>query len=246
MHRDNPAEYAELILAVFLHLQSKYGFVPNALEVELEPANAIMNGTQLGKCLVAAGDKLAAHGFHPDFIAPSDPGIDSSIALYDDMVKVPRALDYLTDFCYHRYWGGELSDLVSRAVRDGKRTAMLEYWGHENYQVLHEDLKNGLNSAWQQGSLRGIYDVDETDPKHPIVKINGVTKYTMLYYKYVRRGAIRIKATSNNSNFDPIAFINRNGSYTLVTKASSGGSFSIAGLPEGTYAIRYTTSTPIS
>ena len=68
------------------------------------------------------------------------------------------------------------------------------------------------------------------------------TKFLRQYFKYIRRGAVRIGAASTNASFDPVAFINAGGQYVVVVKAAAGGSFSIAGLPAGTYGIKYTTS----
>ena len=38
-------------------------------------------------------------------------------------------------------------------------------------------------------------------------------------------------------SFDPLAFINANGTYVVVVKADTPGSFSIENLPPGTYGI---------
>lgn len=36
-HRDTPAEYGEIILVTFPRVRQKYGWVPNAVEISLEP-----------------------------------------------------------------------------------------------------------------------------------------------------------------------------------------------------------------
>ena len=69
------------------------------------------------------------------------------------------------------------------------------------------------------------------------------TKFTRQYYKFIRKGALRIDAVSNNTAFDPLAFINTNGKYVVVVNAGASGSFSLQGLPVGTYGIFYTTAT---
>ena len=49
IHND-PAEYAEFVLATYLHLQEKYGWVPDLWEVLLEPDNVSQwNGRLLGR-----------------------------------------------------------------------------------------------------------------------------------------------------------------------------------------------------
>jgi hypothetical protein len=61
------------------------------------------------------------------------------------------------------------------------------------------------------------------------------------YFKYIRRGAVRIEATSTKGDFDPVAFINTNSGYVVVVDAATGGQFTIIGLPAGRYGIQYTT-----
>jgi len=72
--------------------------------------------------------------------------------------------------------------------------------------------------------------------------LNDKTKFTRQYYRFVRTGAIRIQAVSQENIFDPLAFINKNGSYVVVIKCDAGGDFSIGGLAAGTYGIKYTTT----
>jgi hypothetical protein len=66
-------------------------------------------------------------------------------------------------------------------------------------------------------------------------------KFLRQYFKFIRAGAIRIEASSQDPPFDPLAFINKDGKYVVVLKAAKGGSFSIEGLPPGKYGIKYTT-----
>ena len=125
---------------------------------------------------------------------------------------------------------------------------MLEHMG-STYQDLHNDLKLGRNSAWQQYTLAycsgdnggSYYWVDQSNPNNPVVKMGSRTKFLRQYFKFIRSGAVRIGATGDNSNFDPLAFINKNGTYVVVVKASQAGSFTVQGLPAGVYGIKYTT-----
>jgi hypothetical protein len=65
LHKEAPAEYAEFLLTAFQHIESRYGWTPDAVEIVLEPDNAVWSGTQIGTALVAAGDRLAAAGYRP-------------------------------------------------------------------------------------------------------------------------------------------------------------------------------------
>jgi len=243
---DDPAEYAEFILAVYLHLQSEYGWVPDTVEVLLEPDNVSQwNGTLIGQAIVATAAKLVANGFTPWFVAPSNTNMANAITYFDQMIAVPGALSYLEEFSYHRYGGvspANLQAIADRAATYSVNTSMLEWWFNVSHQTLHEDVKIGVNSAWQGKVISGHFDIDDSDPENPTVEINNVTKFMRQYFRYIRAGAVRIEATSDDGAFDPLAFINTNDVYVVVVKSDGADNISIDGLPANRYGIRYTTS----
>ncbi len=264
-HANNPEEYAEFILAVFQHMDTKYGFTPDAVEVILEPdhmgiSSGWNSGTTVGNALVAAAKRLEANGYTPDFIAPSTKAMSNAAGYIDQIMQVADTAKYLTAISYHRYSGvsqTHLKNITDRATQYGLDTAMLEWWDPPNsHNTLHEDLKIGNNSAWQIGSMAEERSPDQslaltvidtqTNPNNPTVQINDGVKLIRQYLKYIKPGAVRIDASTNNSNLDPLAFINANGNYVVVVKATAGGSFSIDNLPTGTYGIYYTTGSTSS
>jgi O-glycosyl hydrolase len=245
-HHDDPEEYAEFMLAAFLHMHETYGWVPDTIEVLLEPDNVSQwNGTLLGRTIVATQARLQANGFAPRFIAPSNTNMGRAVSYFDAMIQIPGVLAHLEEFSYHRYGGvsdANLQAIASRAVQHNLRTSMLEWWnGNNGYKILHKDLSMGRNSAWQQAVVNGHYDIDDGNPDNPVIRIKRATKFTRQYFKFIRRGAVRTTATSSTGIFDPLAFINADGGYVVVVKAASRGTFLIEGLPAGTYGIKYTT-----
>jgi hypothetical protein len=252
-----PQEYAELIEAAFIHLNSTYGWVPDAVEALLEADNQtspdpIWNATMVGNSIVAAQARLARHGWNPRFIAPSTTACQNAAGWYNTMkANVPASIQYIDELSYHRYGGCSQTDLdgiLAAARADGNWTSMLEMIG-ANYVQLHQDLKAG-NVAWQQYTLG--YDSANGDKGGAYYLVNHAThkvtissnmKLLRQYFKYIRRGAVRISATSNNAAFDPVAFINANGKYVVVVKTTTAGSFNVVGLPAGSYGIKYTVST---
>jgi len=253
-HKNNPSEYAEFVLATYQHMQTKYGFVPNSWEIILEPDTALASWSeaQVAQAVKAAGDRLTANGFVPNFVAPSTTSAAAAPAYIDQIAQTTGAMPYVSEFSYHRYCCASLSVLQSitmRAATYGKQTAMLEWIGAD-YNTLHEDLKFGRNSSWQQFTFgfpnepdngAQYYLINDTNPNNPIITIGSRTKLLRQYFKFIRSGAQRIEALTGNQNFDPLAFINANGKYVVVVKASAGGSFNIHTLPAGTYGIKYTT-----
>jgi hypothetical protein len=129
---------------------------------------------------------------------------------------------------------------------------MLEHGG-SGYQDLHEDLTFGNVSAWQQFGLAYCGDQDSggvyfpifggsLGHNTPVVMTGRLTKFLRQYYRYVALRAVRIGATSSDARFSPVAFRNVNGKHVVVVNASAAGSFTIGGLPAGTYGIDYTTA----
>ncbi len=253
-HKDVAEEYAELMLATFLHMREKYGWTPDSIEMVLEADNAQWNGTQIGKAIVATGDRLKAYGFHPAFVAPSASQMNNAITFFDELIKVPRVNLYVSELSYHRYGGvsdANLESIGRRAGQFGIQTGHLELIG-ANYLDLHKDLSLARNSSWAQFTIAfptsvstddggKYYMIDDRDPNQPVIQVGARTKYLRQYFKYVRRGAVRIEAKSDNPGFEPLAFVNADCRQTVIVKAVAGGSFSVQGLPAGTYGVKYTT-----
>lgn len=251
---DNPQEYAEFIEAIYLHLVSTYGWAPDSWEVLLEPDNVSQwNGTTIGNAIVAAANRLQKYGYTARFVAPSNTDMGTASTYYDQMLAVPGAISHVMEFSYHRYSSvsdANLQAINTRAQTAGINTAMLELIG-ANYNDLYKDLSIAQNSSWSQFTLAGpgttasddggaYYHADVTDPANPVILIGSRTKFLRQYFKYVRRGAVRIGASASG-NFAPLAFRNTDGRMVVVVKASAGGSFNLGGLAAGTYGIKYTT-----
>jgi hypothetical protein len=254
LHSSNPNEYAEFILAHFQHMQSKYGWVPDQVEICNEPVlSRGWSATIVANCLVATAKLLNANGFNPDFAAPSCIDIGGGIDWFNQMRQfVPSVMNYMTEFSYHRYGGETLSNIQTIGTFPsmyGVRTAMLEKFdGGGTYIALHEDLKYGQNSAWDQFALAfptndngaQYFWIDMNNPS--VVNIGSRTKLLRQYFKFIRAGAKRIEATTTNAAFDPLSFVNTDQGYVVVIKANQGGTMAINGLPAGAYGIKYTTT----
>jgi Glycosyl hydrolase family 30 beta sandwich domain len=252
-HNANPEEYAELMLAAYQHIQSKYGFVPDAVEVVLEPDNKTgWTAPEIGQAIVATAKRLQANNFKPAFIVPGTTNAANAPIFIDEIAKVPGAMQYVSEFSYHRYCCASnevLTEIADRAVKYGKKTAMLEWIGAD-YQALHQDLKIARNSAWQQYTLAfpnepdngaQYFLIDDKNKDNPVVSVGKRTKLLRQYFRYIRAGAQRIGAETSNANLDPLAFINPNGKFVVIVKANVPGTVSLQGLPAGIYGISYAT-----
>ena len=248
----NAQEYAEFILAAFQHLQQRYGFVPDKVEVILEPNNtgsgSPWTGTAVGQAIVATGQRLAAAGFHPKFIAPSTTGLDAAKAYFDALIQVPGVSTYLDEIAYHRYDGvsdGNLHELADRARTRGLKTAMLEHIG-SGVEDLYKDLTLGRVSAWQQFTL--AFPPTDNGAHYYVINANNqpvignLTRYLRQYFRYVRLGAQRVGATSDNAEVRPVAFVNANGRAAVVIHSAQAGDVFVRGLRPGTYGTSVTTA----
>ncbi len=254
-HKNNSAEYAEFVLAVYRHLQTKYGIVPDSWEVVLEPDTSTANWSadQVAQAVKASGDRLRSNGFSANFVIGSTTSAQNAPQYIDAVTNIPGAMQYVGEFAYHRYCCATvpvLQAISSRAMSFNKNTAMLEWIGAD-HNALHEDLKIGRNSSWQQFTLAfpnepdngaQYYLINDSVPPDPVITMGSRTKFLRQYFKFIRSGAQRVEARSSDPRFDPLAFINPNGKYVIVIKAGSGGQFTVGRLPADTYGIKYTTA----
>lgn len=259
-HYSDPNEYAELITECYKHLQTKYGFTPDLLEIGLEPDNTPWTGTQMGNSINACITKLEAAGFTPKFVAPSVTNINNALTFFNAIatqVGSTNVSKYIEELSYHLYGGADINTrgaMATKAAQYGINTSQLEFGG-ANYHDLHNDLSQANNSSWAQYTaaynLNG-WNVDDgykyfmiddvTNPSNPPIVTAAQTKYFRQYMRYVRPGAVRIDAASSTGNVESMAFINADGNYIVIAKTYANQSITVNGLPAGTYGISYTTS----
>jgi len=251
-HTSDPEEYAEFMSYPFYLMDSLYGFVPDGLEIILEPDNAdIWNPVHVPPSLAAVGNRLSNMGYDPEYIAPSLKSLLGIPNWFDDIAANSVALNYLDVISYHRYGGNTnlqaQQELVDLADQYDKKLSMLEYDNNGSVINLHYDLKYNNNTAWTKYALMYKSDerfayvyVDGSDSLNPSYGICKQTKYLRQYFKFIRPGAIRFEASTSNDQVDPIAFKNVSGNQVVVIKAEEGDSIVINGLQADEYGIKYT------
>ncbi len=239
-----PEEYAELILATYLHMRDSYGLVPDMLEVILEPDHSsnAWDGKDIGRAIVATAKRLQDNGFKPAFVVPSVTNMDNAVPYMNAIAGVPGAIEHVVEFSYHRYKGATAANLraiATHAHRHGIPSGMLELWfGKATYQVLMQDITLGLAGAFQGRALTGLLVV----PKgaNPKLTLQDEVRYNAQFFRHIRLGAVRIGADSTSRQaFDPVAFVNADGRMTVVMVADGAGSVTVRGLRPGSYGISY-------
>ncbi len=245
VHHD-PEEYAEFVLATYLHLNEKYGFVPDSWEVILEPdlKRDMWTGKMIGEAIVSSAKRLRAEGFEPAFVVPSVTNMNNAVRYIKDIGKVPGAMDDVIELSYHRYKGANknnLREITQLARKHGVGTSMLELWfGRANSDVLHEDLTLGENVAWQSRALFGIFQAPPKNQPDANPRVKGEMRYNRQYFRDVRLGATRIGAKSSlKSRIKPVAFQNVDSSVTVILDAEEQSEIELLGLPSGNYRAYY-------
>lgn len=254
VHSD-PQEYAEFVLALFQHLQRKSGWVPDAVELMLEPDNNTpWSGAKLGAALVATAARLKAAGFTPEFIAPSTKRMDNASRWFDELLQVPGTAGLLREIAYHRYGGvseANLRAIADRAAQHDVRTAMTELIGAD-VDDLYDDLTIGNASAWQQYTLafpaedNGGHYFSWHDGR---AVMGDRTRYLRQYFHFVRRGAVRVGASITDSlgggsgtDAKVTAFVHPTHGQVVVVHAPASGSLTVRGLRPAAYAVSITTA----
>lgn len=234
-----PEEYAEFVLATFLHLKEKYGITPGSFEPLLEPDLAgRWTPEGFGKAVGAAVTRLHENGFHPRIVTPSVSNIFRADDWLEGIAKTVVAEQAISEISYHRYYGGPervLTDLAQRASRIGAETSMLEYWfGKATHDLLYEDITVANVSAWQ-GRSDYTYHTIETDGSFTLAPD---TRLNRLYMQAIRPGAIRIAADGGRRNrVRATAFLTTEGQINLILDSLKGGTANIVNLPPGPYLL---------
>lgn len=252
----NAQAFANAMAALYQHMQSRYGFIPDSVEI-LEPNTfgwfaglpSYTSAGSLADIWARTGDALITAGYTPTILFPSTSTsapfattILSQIWNDPDATQRTKNRAYIKAFSFHDYNDPTDANMVASGNANGLPTMMLEHIG-ATYTELHRLLKFANLSLFEQYTLAFA----TVDNGAQYFTLNGTTltmgsrtKLLRQYMHFIQPGAVRIGA-SGNSAFDPVAFINPDGKVVVVV-SSSGGTFSVSNLPAGLYGITYSTA----
>lgn len=242
---DDPEEYAELILATSLHIREKYDFEPDSWEAILEP-DLVPEWTPryTGEAILAAARRLEQNGFAPRFIAPSVTNTANAPRYIDAIARVKGAMDYVSEFSYHRYRNATSANvraIARRGEKFGKPTSMLELWfGRATSRILFEDLTIGNVSSFQGRTLFGHFDVIKNETDGLDVELREEVAENRQVFRHVGMNAVRIGASADKASAAiPVAFENPDGSIAVAILTPAPMSIRLTGLPPGRYEVSY-------
>ena len=210
---DNPAEYAEWATAILLHLRDSYNIVPDYYSICNEAGNNnAFTPERLCSIMKELGPRMQALGFTTKFETPECVNANTSWRYLSVLQNDPAIWPYIGVISYHLYG----NNAARPQIRDfaharGLPTAQTEFMG-TNFSHLYDDLVLGGVSYWEHYALAG----GEGGGNGMYLDINR-TGTSFSYYapardfrqltRYVRPGAVRIEATSDDPALRPLAFM---------------------------------------
>lgn len=253
-HARNPEEYAELVVGAFSHLKTKYGLVPDSLEIIVEPDNTNeWNGVVIGRAIVAVSRRLDAAGFPGvRIVAPSTARARRALSYFEDLKSVPGAAERMTTLSYHRYEGEpdalDLNEIRDAAHASRMQTAMTEYVDGDITDLL-SDLNDADATTWQSYGIAARLSPDEAARPGTLVSASGppggravlslapATRAMALIFNVVDQGSRRIGVRSNNRDIAATGFLTPRGKLVVVCHPLATQPLAISGMRPGSYLL---------
>lgn len=229
---NDAAEYAEWLLAQALHCQ-KRGVALPYLSLANEPAGRNpMSGTFLRDVIKILGPKLRAAGLDTLFVVPDEIRSTTAAAKTQTILSDPAARAYVGALATHLYdesithlsqmrllseqyrlplWMTEFSPALARSAHIG--SGAFDWAGliHEllaTYNVSAVDIQWGFFGQWETGTQLLILNYDrggtENYTGYTLPKIYYLTGQ---YSKFIRPGALRIRADSTDHHAKVTAYV---------------------------------------
>lgn len=250
LHHESPEEYAEFMLVAVRHIEAKYGWVPDAIEVLLEPdIRRLWPKARFARMVKVLRERLQGEGYDFEYIGPSVTDMSNAVPYFDEVVAVagPGALDELTYHKYRNEADEHYGAIRDRIMRHGIRSGMTEMM-KQTHLDMEKDLERGLVSTWTQLGLSycgppsggDYFYVDDSNPSEVKIFVTDNTRYLPQYHRTVFRDALRYRTQAKGRT--AFAFQNREGGWTAVIRTDDQDTFTVSGLPEGRYGVFYTTA----
>ena len=230
----SPGEFSEYLLAFLLWLKNTHGLTADGAAIMNEPANQnSFYAPVLARIIKALGPRLLAEGLPTKIVFPNCEYADQSWNFIQAVQNDAEIWPYVGMLAYHLYG----TNTARPQIRDfglarGLPTAMTEFlWLDINY--LYDDLTLGGVSEWNIFGMGQCFSINLDGTS---ITRNNEKHWTFRQVmNYVRPGAVRIEATSDDSGLRTLAF-DRNGKTTVVLINGSGArTVAVGPLPAGTY-----------
>lgn len=243
----NPAEYAEHAAALLLRLRDEHDITADYYCICNEAGNGnAFSAAVVGRMIKAVGRRLARLGLPTKIEFPECVNADISWDYIQALKDDPEVWQYVGVVTYHLYGRNRARSKIRDFARaKGLPTGQTEYMG-TTINHLYADLTLGGVSYWEHYVL--AYYGNRPNPGDYFAANYNMTSFTRYKHywdfrqvmHYVRPGAVRIEAVSDDKGLRPLAFI-RDGKTTLVLlnnkPPSHARTVTIKGLGPGAYGL---------
>jgi O-glycosyl hydrolase len=235
--QNSPGEYAEFALAFLLYLRDTHGIEADYYCILNEAGNDnSFNASVVAQMIKALGPRLQAAGLSTTIQFPESVNAQAAWNSYIQQVQNDEDVwPYIGCLSYHLYgtndpYRGQIGNLGASL---GLPTAQTEYMDL-TMNHLYDDLTLGRVSYWE---IYGLAQCVQWNPSNTsFSRIRQYWNFRQVMH-FVRPGAVRIGASSNDANLRVLAF-SHDGRITVVLINGSGArTANIGNLPVGTYGI---------
>ncbi|MGM0575194.1 MAG: Ig-like domain-containing protein [Myxococcota bacterium] len=245
VHREAPAEYAELVAVTLGHLDEAWGVAPDAVEIAVGPGAADWTDAQVGEAAVALGVRLDGEGWSPEIVAPVGAPADAAARL-EGILAVEGAADVITGLSYVR--GGDATIETLEGVGAAAAEEDLDVIAAAPARPVR-DLDAARAGTWHRGAL-GACPPDAADDAWLAVEPGGqVTaepaagvRLLAPWLATVRPGDTLLGSDSDDPLFHPAAFLRPDAPPAVVVESGGAGSLRVVGLPAETWQAAWTTA----
>ncbi|MDO8587075.1 MAG: glycoside hydrolase family 30 beta sandwich domain-containing protein [Armatimonadota bacterium] len=244
---NSPAEYAECAAAFLTYLKKTYNITADYYCICNEAGNGnAFSADVVSNMIKALGPKMKALGLPTKIEFPECVNADESWSYIQSTQNDAEMWRYVGVVTYHLYGGNDSRPSIRDfALSRGLPTGQTEYM-NTTVNDLYNDLTLGGVSYWEHyvlayyGSTAGRADYFGANYNN-----TSFTRYSDYWnfrqiMRYVRPGAVRIDATSDDTALRPLAFVKDRKTVVVLlnnTAPSQARSVTVNGLPRGTYGV---------
>jgi O-glycosyl hydrolase len=234
---NNPGEYAEFALAFLSYLKNTYNIEADYYCILNEAGNNNpFNASVVARMIKTLGPRLRAAGLSTKIQFPESVNVRTAWNGYIQHVTGDEQMwQYVGCLSYHLYGTNDpyRSYIRDLGVSMGLPTAQTEFM-NLNMNYLYDDLTLGGVSYWE---IYGLGQCFQWNPDDTSFDRTGQYWNFRQVMHYVRPGAVRIGASSSDSNLRVLAFTHDDKVTVVLINGSGSRPAIIPNLPAGTYAI---------
>ncbi|TAL68801.1 MAG: T9SS type A sorting domain-containing protein [Bacteroidetes bacterium] len=235
----SPGEFSEYATSVLIRLKENYNIEPNYFCILNEAGNNnSFYATVVSDMIKTLGPRMKAMGLKTRIQFPECVSASESWNYINSTKDDSIMLSYVDVLSYHLYGSNDpfRSQIRDFAKQHGKITAQTEYMSL-NMNILYDDMTKGETSYWEIYGIGSCLDLKFDR----ILKLPNFWNFRQVF-KYVRPGAVRINASSDDSTIKVLAYFKDEMPTIVIINNSGTKSINVENLIDGDYGICRTVS----